>query len=502
MRHHYDSIIIYLSFFCWSFISCTEKVPSLSSDLMGGVSSPTLIFTEQMQLDSGLTIDSSFDVNLDFGLESDFDANFAQDLGTLLPDVSMETQSALDHLVAHLPIPYCVAYLDGSCIIEQTPTEVDRCEQWGRLIRNPPNPVNLGDIQCSLEDIPNSTLQATQEYINLFRSWAQLPPISFRQTEALQQCALRVRVSNIDRNWNENTQCFSSELNQVNFENTYISTKSWTSFERVEQMLGLTLNRDDDHFRMRHILYSSKLNQLTAGRYHDVDCLKPVFNQSEVERTPFSIYPGTGVLPLELVSPGNNYRKTVPWSIFFNEENVSDLGYQVTQIAPTFQILNTNPLELSLNSKYVAFELDQSIEEGDVYKIDLSWNKNGEVYTAQVYLSFASCGYITPSSACHPADLNACSMPGFGCTNRLNRWTCSRTGPIGIYEEGCMNASFSCQPNLLCVGTEVFQEGLCVPYCHLSSEQENACEQTCGDLEISSGTLNQLDFGYCFPRDN
>ena len=245
---------------------------------------------------------------------------------------------------------------------------------------------------------------------------------------------------------------------------------------------------------MRHLLYRSKLSQIKIGRYHNVDCLKYLNHQSELESHPFSIYPGIGLLPLELVHPGNHNRLSVPWSIAFHEETA-------TQLAPFFQTLNVNPLQAHTNSKYLVFELGQSIQEGEIYKIELGWSNDSGPQTAQAYLGFTSCGYLTPNSACHPADPNPCPMPGFGCTNRLNKWTCSKTGPIDAYEEGCMNAGFSCKSGLICVGTESVQDGMCVPYCHRSPEQANSCDQVCGDLDVASGILNGTDFGYCLPSD-
>ena len=139
--------------------SCTEKTSSPFLEEMEDSGPTMLVFVEQTQVDLSLDFALDYDDLNDLTLEMHLDLS--------LPDSSVDAQPVREPLGSYLPTPHCVAYLNESCLIEQSPTGLNRCEQWRTLIQDPPNPVPFSDInQCHLEDIPTSTLQATQEYVN------------------------------------------------------------------------------------------------------------------------------------------------------------------------------------------------------------------------------------------------------------------------------------------------------------------------------------------------
>ena len=413
--------------------------------------------------------DDHLDMNLD---------HMAMDMG----------ESVLNLLEPYLPIPNCVAYYDGECMVYQNESDQDRCSQWGEIINPPPISV-VSDINtCALEDIPSSNLQKAQDYLNLVRSWLQLTPIVMRQTLLQQQCAL---INWIDIVFSSRSPCFSNALAQASPNCSTLIIGGWTSLE----MLELTLSLSVIPLRLaglerRHLYYSEKLSQISVGRYMQSESISLELDSLTQSTQPYSLYPGVGGLPFEMVNEGNQLRSTVPWSIALPLGQTRDFDYEITQLRPTNRQLEINKNNSFSSSNIFVFDLGHTIREGDAYKVDMTWSNDEGRHTAQAYVAFNDCGYTIPNRNCNPLEESPCTMPGYNCIPNpsAEQWICTRQGPARLDEE-CQRFD-GCQQGLRC------HNNRCLQYCDPRSNQWNSCDELC-QKDYHLETHDSLNFGLC-----
>ena len=169
---------------------------------------------------------------------------------------------------------------------------------------------------CTLEEIPNSSLQKAEAYLNLLRSWLDLPPITMIQTVLQQQCA-HILGHSFNRVLVRKKPMLFISVKSSDNRMPIQRLRYWTSLE----MLEITLSLSSIPLRLvglerRHQHLSADLNQISTGRYNQIESIaprKPSIRASSPCIFQFTL--GVGTLPLELVSEGNNHRAKVPWSI-------------------------------------------------------------------------------------------------------------------------------------------------------------------------------------------
>ena len=466
-RSHVKAIFIAL--FALSVCACDE--PSRTQD-NSQTQTTSLLPTIGSDTDSGLydamTMESGTDYNITAG-----------------------DQNTLNQF---LPIPNCVAYHNGDCIIYQSQSDQVRCEQWQEVMNSPPTTTLENLNTCTLEEIPSSSLQKAEAYLNLLRSWLDLPAITMIQTVLQQQCALMSWVIHLAGSWSIRTQCYSHQLNRVRTECQYNVLGGWTSLEMLEITLSLSsIPLKLVGLERRHQYLSADLKQIYTGRYNQIESIALESQASEQAPLAFSIYPGVGTLPLELVNEGNNYRAKVPWSIALPNGVYQNFSYEVSQLG-----MDSTRLVVERNSSFsesniFVFTLGQSVRPGDVYKIDMSWNEGEEDHTAQAFISFKDCGYVMPNLNCNPIEESPCSQPGYNClpSSPTMQWICTRQGPIGL-NESCQEVS-ACQGGMLCYMDR------CRAYCDPRPNQWNSCDALCSNSSSEVIEFGNTTFGICTP---
>ena len=267
----------------------------------------------------------------------------------------------------------------------------------------------------------------------------------------------------------------------------------WTSLEMLEMTLSLSvIPLRLVALERRHQYYSEELSQISLGRYKEFESISLELASPGQPTQPYSLYPGVGGLPLEMVNEGNQWRSTVPWSIALPLRQTKNFKYEITQLLPMNRQLEVNKNNSFSSSNIYVFDLGQTIREGDAYQVDMTWDDDDGFHTAQAYVAFNNCGYAISNRNCNPLEETPCAMPGYNClpSPPLEKWICSRNGPAGLNDE-CRRLD-ECQSGLIC------HENRCRYYCDPSSGQWNSCDEFCQEGHEVLGFSN-LSFGLCTP---
>ena len=418
----------------------------------------------------------------------------------VLPDMDgLSTTS--DPLDPYL-INDCLFFLDGVCQVVREDQSDTRCREWNQIFDQiPPLTQTWGNLeQCQAGEIPDVFLESARNYLNLIRSWSGKSEINLVGNSRFNECAMAQYIEkDTPLSWND-SECYRDRINQVYEDASLRGGNTWSPLEAIEHFTHLSQFSNQlspGLFRIRHRFIKDDLHTLNLGHFIYKSCF---FHESRVESSNHVIdfFPGLGTLPLEWIDPAHHQGAPFIWSIHFNQDNLSDMSYQVYQLAPQNRSVSVIESFSYSSHSLIAFRLQNPILDRDAYRIDLSWKENTQPHTASFYLAFTSCGRLNSESSCHPLNTSACSNPHFECGYLNQNWQCTHLGPFQQGERGCGIKSTSCGPGLQCITNEEYPTGICGVICDQSPNRYMPdCRDVCAEPIDRSGEGLNSNIGVC-----
>jgi hypothetical protein len=233
-------------------------------------------------------------------------------------------------LSPHLPAPGCVVWEEGvGCLAHLQTTDEGRCEAYAEARNGAPIARVIGELGgCAVEALSEEDLSAVTSLVGFARALNHLPPLEATTEQSLSACALANRYE-ADPGWSEGAPCFTPELqNALILRGQTIRQRGrWSPFEAARYLLSGTRLSGLNPVYGRHLLLSPALSALRVGQHELSSCLNTQRDNTEAAQAhplPFSLYPGVGHVPFELLNAGNHRGIAPLWSVAF-ESAISGL---------------------------------------------------------------------------------------------------------------------------------------------------------------------------------
>ena len=449
-------------------------------------------------------LDEGPNAGIEAGIEAGVEAGIEVDQGP----TGGEPPSIESALTPHLPSPGCVVWEEGvGCLAHLQIEDETRCEAYEAARHGAPSVRVIGELRgCALGAPREDELSSVTSLLSLMRSLNRLPPFEVTTEESLNACALAHRYE-ADPGWSEGAPCFTPELqNALILRGQSIRQRGrWSPFEAIRYLLSGSRISEFNPVYGRHLLLSPALSALRVGQHEHSSCLNAQRNNTEAAQAhplPFTLYPGLGHVPFELLNAGNHRGVAPLWSVSF-ESSVSDLEVTLYNLN-TQQNIELSPLSLEVRAglQLVSWKPLTPLSEGDQLRLSLSFLGSArEPRHIDVYLHLQGCGFTEPERCDVTGPERCLSMQHCAYESaEPSGWVCAPTGPLGE-DVSCSGLSGGCSKARLCVQEPTrFPEGVCAVYCDPELGGARSCEDRCAPpLTTATLELEGEQIGVCLP---